>query len=37
MNVLLVDDDEAFRATLRQLLTSRDHAVRVEEAAGGQR
>jgi DNA-binding NarL/FixJ family response regulator len=36
MNVLLVDDDEAFRATLRQLLTSRDHAVRVEEAANGE-
>jgi DNA-binding NarL/FixJ family response regulator len=36
MHVLLVDDDEAFRATLRHLLTRRDHAVRVEEAADGE-
>jgi DNA-binding NarL/FixJ family response regulator len=35
MHVLLVDDDEGFRATLRQLLTSRDGTIRIEEAADG--
>jgi CheY-like chemotaxis protein len=35
-HVLLVGDNEAFRATLRHLLTRRDHAVRVEEAADGE-
>jgi DNA-binding NarL/FixJ family response regulator len=33
MRVLLVDDDKAFRATVRDLLTRRAGAVRVEEAA----
>jgi DNA-binding NarL/FixJ family response regulator len=33
MRILLVDDDVAFRATVRDLLMSRAGAVRVEEAA----
>ena len=36
LHVLLVDDDEAFRATLRELLISRDHAIRVAEASSGE-
>jgi DNA-binding NarL/FixJ family response regulator len=36
MRILLVDDDEGFRATLRHLLTQRGHGVRVEEAADGE-
>ena len=33
MRILLVDDDKAFRATVRDLLTRRAGAVHVEEAA----
>jgi DNA-binding NarL/FixJ family response regulator len=36
MRVLLVDDDEEFRATLRHLLTQRGRPVQVEEAADGE-
>jgi DNA-binding NarL/FixJ family response regulator len=36
MRVLLVDDDEGFRATLWRLLTHGGRAVRVEEAADGE-
>lgn len=36
MRVLLVDDDEAFRATLWRLLTQGERAVQVEEAADGE-
>jgi DNA-binding NarL/FixJ family response regulator len=35
MRILLVDDDKAFRATVRDLLTRRAGAVHVEEAADG--
>jgi CheY-like chemotaxis protein len=36
MRILLVDDDEGFRATLWHLLTQGERAVQVEEAADGQ-
>jgi two-component system response regulator MprA len=36
MRILLVDDDEGFRATLWRLLTRGGRAVRVEEAADGE-
>jgi DNA-binding NarL/FixJ family response regulator len=36
MRVLLVDDDEGFRATVRHLLTRRARSVRIEEAADGE-
>ena len=35
MRILLVDDDEGFRATLWRLLTHGERAVQVEEAADG--
>jgi two-component system response regulator DegU len=35
MRILLVDDDETFRATLRRLLTEGQWQVEVEEAADG--
>ena len=35
MRILLVDDDEAFRTTVRDLLRSRAGAVHVEEASDG--
>jgi DNA-binding NarL/FixJ family response regulator len=36
MRILLVDDDEGFRATLWRLLTQGERAVQVEEAADGE-
>jgi DNA-binding NarL/FixJ family response regulator len=36
MRILLVDDDEGFRATLWRLLTHGERAVQVEEAADGE-
>ena len=36
MRILLVDDDEGFRATLWRLLTRGERAVQVEEAADGE-
>jgi DNA-binding NarL/FixJ family response regulator len=36
MRILLVDDDEAFRATLRHLLTQGRRSVQVQEAADGE-
>ena len=36
MRVLVVDDDEEFRATLRRLLTQGGRPVRLEEAADGE-
>jgi DNA-binding NarL/FixJ family response regulator len=36
MRILLVDDDDGFRATLWRLLTHRGRAVQVEEAADGE-
>jgi DNA-binding NarL/FixJ family response regulator len=36
MRILLVDDDEGFRATLSRLLTQGERAVQVEEAADGE-
>jgi two-component system response regulator DegU len=37
MRILLVDDDEAFRATLRRLLTQGRPSVQVQEAPDGER
>ena len=36
MHILVVDDDEGFRAALRRLLTQRGPGVRVEEVADGE-
>lgn len=36
MRVLVVDDDDAFRATLRRLLTQEGHSVQIEEAVDGE-
>jgi DNA-binding NarL/FixJ family response regulator len=36
MRILLVDDDEGFRATLRQLLTQGGRSVQVQEAGDGE-
>jgi DNA-binding NarL/FixJ family response regulator len=36
MRILLVDDDDAFRSTLRNLLTQGGRAVQVQEAADGE-
>lgn len=36
MRVLVVDDDEAFRATLRRLLTQEGNPVQIEEAVDGE-